>query len=350
MAAAAHDLVTATPDGLHCAAGGFHIDPWRPVGEAVITHGHGDHARAGNGLNHCLPETAAILRWRLGAEVPVRTHAPGERFLLGGTEVSLHPAGHILGSAQVRIEHQHRAWVVTGDYKRQPDPTCAAFEPLRCDALVTESTFALPVYRWPPGADVAQEILAWWSACAERGQTALLFCYALGKAQRILAELARLTDRRVLLHGALTEGVALYRDAGVAMLPSEAVLEQQRSADFAGELVLAPPSAHGSPWMRRFRSASTAFASGWMRIRGNRRRRGHDRGFVLSDHADWPALLQTIEQSGARRILATHGQSEALVRHLRERGLDATSLPTHHTEAAPPSVGARLTRDGDSPP
>ena len=359
MAPFAADLVTATPEGLHCAAGGFHIDPWQPVAEAVITHGHGDHARPGHGVYHCLDSCAPILRWRLGADIAIREHAPGASFQLGGATVSLHPAGHILGSAQVRIAHDGRTWVVTGDYKRQPDPTCAPFEPLRCDVLVTEATFALPVYRWPHGTKVAQEILDWWSACRGRGQTALLFCYALGKAQRILAELARRTDRRVLLHGALMEGVALYRAAGVAMLPTEAVLEQQRGADFAGELVLAPPSARGTPWMRRFRNASTGFASGWMRIRGNRRRRGHDRGFVMSDHADWPALLQTIEASGARRILATHGNSEALVRYLRERGLDAATLRTPYgadadatSDTAPgsqPPVGARRTRDGDAP-
>lgn len=324
------DLVVATREGLYCPAGDFHIDPWRPVPRAVITHGHGDHARGGMGLYHCLADSAPILRWRLGAELPIVAHAPGAPFAAGNARVSLHPAGHVLGSAQVRIEVDGEVWVVTGDYKRDPDPTCAPFEVVRCDTLITEATFALPVYRWLPTPEVAADILAWWDGCAARGQTAVLFCYALGKAQRVLAELARLTDRRVLLHGAMVPGVAVYRDAGIAMLPTEPVMEQAKGTDFAGELVMAPPSAGGSTWMRRFRKPSTGFASGWMRIRGNRRRRGHDRGFVISDHADWPSLLRTIEESGATRILATHGNSEALVRLLCERGVDAAALRTEY--------------------
>lgn len=324
------DLVVATREGLYCPAGDFHIDPWRPVPRAVITHGHGDHARSGMGLYHCMAESAPILRWRLGAELPIAEHAPGEPFDAGNARVSLHPAGHVLGSAQVRIEVDGEVWVVTGDYKRDPDPTCAPFEVVRCDTLITEATFALPVYRWLPTPEVAAEILAWWDGCAARGHTAVLFCYALGKAQRVLAELARLTDRRVLLHGAMVPGVAVYRDAGIAMLPTAAVMDQDKGTDFAGELVLAPPSAGGSTWMRRFRKPSTGFASGWMRIRGNRRRRGHDRGFVISDHADWPSLLRTIEESGASRILATHGNSDALVRLLCERGVDAAALRTEY--------------------
>jgi putative mRNA 3-end processing factor len=184
------------------------------------------------------------------------------------------------------------------------------------------------VYRWPPMDDVAREILEWWDECRAQGETAVLFCYALGKAQRVLAELAAITDRRVLLHGAMTRAVDIYRDAGVHMLPTETVSEQERGIDFSGELVLAPPSAGGSTWMRRFKKSSTAFASGWMQLRGNRRRRGHDRGFVVSDHADWPALLRTIEETGATRVLATHGNTDALVRTLRERGLDADALRT----------------------
>ena len=324
------DLVVATREGLYCPAGDFHIDPWRPVPRAVITHGHGDHARSGSGHYHCLHDCAPILRWRLGQDLPISGSAEGEAFGMGDARVSLHPAGHVLGSAQVRIEHDGRVWVVTGDYKRDPDPTCKPFEVVPCDTLITEATFALPVYRWRDTGEVAQEILDWWDGCRAREQTAVLFCYALGKAQRVLAELARLTDRRALLHGAMVPGVAVYRDAGVPMLPTEPVMEQLKGTAFAGELVLAPPSAGGSTWMRRFRKPSTAFVSGWMRIRGNRRRRGHDRGFVISDHADWPSLLRTIADTGARRILATHGNSEALVRLLCERGVDAATLKTEY--------------------
>jgi putative mRNA 3-end processing factor len=242
--------------------------------------------------------------------------------------VSLHAAGHILGSAQVRIEAEGEVWVVTGDYKRDPDPTCAAFEVVPCDVLVTESTFALPVYRWPPAERVARDVLAWWDDCAGRRIPAVLCCYALGKAQRLLAEMARLTGRPVHLHGAMTALVDAYRRAGVVMLPTMPVSDSARGCDFAGELVLAPPSAVGSPWIRRFRNASIGFASGWMQVRGHRRRRGYDRGFVLSDHADWPGLLATVRDSGARRVLAMHGDTDAFVRHLRETGIDAAALRT----------------------
>jgi putative mRNA 3-end processing factor len=320
------DLVELRPEGLYCASGDFHIDPWRPVPRAVITHAHGDHAQAGSGLYHCVQACAPLLKWRLGAEVALASHAYRDEFSLGDARVSLHPAGHILGSAQVRIEFDGRVCVVSGDYKRDPDPTCLPFEPVACDTFVTEATFALPVYRWRPTRDVALEILAWWDECRTRGSTAVLFCYSLGKAQRVLAELAALCDRRVLLHGAMTPGVEIYRAAGVHMLPTEVLLEQQRGADFAGELVLAPPSAGGSTWMRRFREVSVGFASGWMQVRGNRRRRNYDRGFVISDHADWPSLLRTVRETGARRVLATHGNTDALVRVLRDDGIDAQAL------------------------
>lgn len=322
------DLVQLRPEGLYCPAGDFHIDPWRPVPRAVITHAHGDHAQGGSGLYHCARDGAALLACRLGAEAPLAPHHYAEAFTLGNARVSMHPAGHILGSAQVRIECGGEVWVVSGDYKRDPDPTCAPFEPLRCDAFITEATFGFPVYRWPDTSQVAAEILEWWDECRAANRAAVLYCYALGKAQRLLAELAKLTDRRVLLHGAMTRMVEIYREAGIVMLPTQTVSEQGKAAEFAGELILAPPSAAGSPWMRRFGNASTGFASGWMQLRGNRRRRGYDRGFVVSDHADWPGLLRTVEETGAARVLATHGNSEPLVQTLRERGVAAETLRT----------------------
>ncbi|MFC3131012.1 ligase-associated DNA damage response exonuclease [Coralloluteibacterium stylophorae] len=333
-------LIELRAEGLYCPAGDFHIDPWRPVPRAVITHGHGDHARAGSGTYHLASAGLPILEWRLGAQ-DYRTHAYGEAFDLGGVRVSLHPAGHVLGSAQVRVEAGDRVWVASGDYKRDPDPTCAPFEPVRCDAFITEATFGLPIYRWRPTREVAAEILAWWQGCRARGETAVLFAYALGKAQRVLAELAALVPEaeraahRVLLHGAMAQGVRIYREAGIAMLPTEPLSEQPegrrpRTDAFAGDLVLAPPSAAGSAWMRRFRRASLGFASGWMRVRGSRRRRGYDRGFVISDHADWPSLLRTVEDTGARQVFATHGDTAALVRVLCERGIDARTLRTEY--------------------
>lgn len=319
-------LLELRPEGLYCPAGDFHIDPVRPVPRAVLTHAHADHARPGSRRYWAAHQSAALLRQRLGSTIDLEPLDYGQAVHFGPVRVSLHPAGHILGSAQVRVEHEGAVWVVTGDFKREADPTCTPFEPLRCDTLICEATFALPVYRWPPLDQVIAEIRQWWRDCAARRRPALLFCYALGKAQRLLAELARAGDETVYLHGAMQPLVELYRQHGIRMLPTEPVAEQPRGHDYAGCLILAPPSAAGSPWMRRFHGASTAFASGWMQLRGNRRRRGHDRGFVLSDHADWPGLLRTIAESGARRVLATHGQTEVLVRHLREQGLEAAEL------------------------
>ncbi|MDB6164768.1 MAG: ligase-associated damage response exonuclease [Xanthomonadaceae bacterium] len=323
----AGDLVVLRPEGLYCPSGDFHIDPWLPVPRAVITHGHGDHARPGMGEYHAVRDGLPILFWRLG-EQRYYPREYGESFQLGDATVSLHPAGHVLGSAQVRIQVGGEVWVVSGDYKRQPDPTCAPFEVVTCDVFITEATFGLPVYRWPDTAAVAQDIIDWRQQCEARGETAVLFCYALGKAQRLLAELGKLTDRPALLHGTIAAGVRVYRDCGVPMLETHAVAEPWTKKNYAGELVLAPPSAAGSPWMRRFRGAQHGFASGWMRIRGNRRRRNYDRGFVVSDHADWPALIQTVHDTGARRVIATHGNTDAIVRALCEDGLDAEAFRT----------------------
>jgi len=325
------DLVVSTPEGLYCPAGDFHIDPWRPVPRAVITHGHGDHARAGMGTYHVAADGLPVLQWRLG-EQDYRVHALGERVRIGDALVSFHPAGHVLGSTQVRIEVDGEVWVASGDYKRDPDPTCLPFEVVPCDVFITECTFGLPIYRWPRAADVARDIVQWREECAANGEAAILYCYALGKAQRVLAELAAHTDRPAYVHGAIDAGVQVYRQAGIPMLDTLRVADEARGADFAGELVIAPPSAAGSPWIRRFRRAQQGFASGWMRIRGNRRRRNYDRGFVISDHADWPSLLRTVEETGARRVIATHGDTAALVRVLNEAGIDTGVFSTGYGE------------------
>lgn len=321
-------LVELTDKGLYCPAGDFHIDPWRPVPRAVITHGHADHARPGSGLYFAEGSGIPILRQRLGADLRSHALVYGETLELGRARVSLYPAGHILGSAQVRIEVAGEVWVITGDFKRDKDPTCAAFEPVRCDTLITEATFALPIYRWPDIDVVAADIYRWWQANAEQGRASVLFCYALGKAQRVLAALLAHTEQRVLLHGAAVPLTDIYRQAGVAMLPTEPALEAEVEKKFAGELVIAPPGANGTAWMKRFGDCDTGFCSGWMLLRGNRRRRGYDRGFVMSDHADWPALIQTIEESRASQVLATHGRSDILVRYLTERGMQAAELRT----------------------
>ena len=314
-------MIADSPQGLYCPGGAFHLDPLLPVERAVVTHAHGDHARAGSASYLCTPETGALLRRRLvGARVETLPY--GERRRIGDVTVSLHPAGHMLGSAQLRIEGSAGVWVVSSDYKREADPTCAPFEPLRSDVFVTEATYALPLFRWDDPGAVASEIVAWWHG--NPGKTSVLFCYALGKAQRLLAEIGRITDRPVWVHGMIEPFAQVYRECGVRLAETRHVGDER---GLAGELVLAPITARGTPWMKRFRSFEQRFASGLMRIRGTRRRRGFDRGFVVSDHADWPGLLRTVRETGAQRVLATHGHREALVRHLRESaGVDAAPI------------------------
>lgn len=323
-------LVEPTAAGLYCAAGGFHIDPWGPVDRAVITHAHGDHLRAGSRAYLCAAAGIRVVRHRLGPDAAVQQAAYGEPVQMNGVRVSLHPAGHILGSAQVRIEHRGEVWVASGDYKRAPDPTCAPFEPQRCHTFITEATFGLPLFRWDAPAATVAEICAWWDEMRAAGRPAVVFAYALGKAQRVLAELARCTDRTVFVHGALVDLTDAYRASGVALPPVVRATDAARGASFGGGLVVAPLSARGTTWMRRFGDHSSAFASGWMRIRGARRRRGYDRGFALSDHADWEALLQTIADTGAARVFVTHGYTRELARFLGERGTDARPWQTQY--------------------
>ena len=320
-------MIKLRPEGLYCPAGDFYIDPWRPVARAVITHGHGDHARRGMGAYYATDPTLPILVWRLGQQ-KYHVHEYGVPFALGHAKVSLHPAGHVLGSAQVRVEVDGEVWVASGDYKRQTDPTCAPFEVVPCDTFITEATFGLPIYRWPDTRAVVSDIVQWREECALRGEAAILYCYALGKAQRVLAELKALDTAPVWLHGAVAKGVDVYRAAGVEMVETRAVMGADKNQSYAGALVIAPPSAAGSPWVRRFRGAQHGFASGWMRVRGNRRRGNYDRGFVLSDHADWPALLTTVQETGATRVIATHGNTDALVRTLNEAGTRAETFDT----------------------
>jgi putative mRNA 3-end processing factor len=323
------ELITLTPEGLYCPAGGFHIDPWRPVTRAVITHAHADHARQGSDRYHAAASGTGLLRRRLGEDSSIEGHAFETPIELGGVQVSFHPAGHVLGSAQIRVEGEGEVWVISGDYKCDDDPSTEPFRPVPCDVFVTEATFALPIYRWDPIERVMDELLTWHGENAAAGRASVVFCYALGKAQRLLAEIGQRSDLTVLVHGAIDALLPAYRDAGIQLAPTLPVGEKKKGEDFSGALVLAPPSAFGSPWLQRFPDPATAFASGWMRVRGNRRRRGFDRGFVLSDHADWPGLLATIEATGAKRVFATHGNSDTLARYLREeRGLWAEPLQT----------------------
>jgi putative mRNA 3-end processing factor len=321
------ELIEATDRGLYCAAGDFYIDPWQPVDRAVITHAHGDHAHAGCQQYLTTQAGEELLRLRVGSDASIQTAAYGEALTLGRTRVSLHPAGHILGSAQVRVESADETWVVSGDYKIEPDSTCDPFEPIRCHTFVTESTFGLPIYRWLPQAGVFADVHAWWRANQEVGKASLVFAYALGKAQRLLAGLDREAGP-IFTHGAVEKVNAAYTAAGIHLPFARHVSTVERGDSWNRALIVAPPSARGTPWTRRFGAVSTAFLSGWMQIRGTRRRRAVDRGFVLSDHADWPGLLGAIKATGAERVRVTHGYAPVLARWLAEQGIEALALQT----------------------
>jgi putative mRNA 3-end processing factor len=329
------DLIVATSQGLYCPAGDFHIDPWQSVAQAVITHAHADHARPGSAAYLAHAASAGVLRSRLG-DIDLQTLAYGEPLVRRGVRISLHPAGHVIGSAQVRIEHRGQVWVVSGDYfvsgAGDTNATCAGFEPLRCHCFVTESTFALPVYRWAPQAAVFGEINRWWQANADGGRASLLMGYAFGKAQRLLAGVDA-SIGPIAAHRAVERVTEAYRTAGVS-LPAMRRVTELAATELRRALVIAPPSVQGSPWLRRLGDYSDAFASGWMQLRGARRRRGVDRGFVLSDHADWPGLQSAIRATGAERVIVTHGYEAVMVRWLQSQGLQAETFATEYGDDA----------------
>ena len=327
------DLIVERPQGLYCPPGDFYIDPWRPVARAVITHAHADHARRGHGAYLATAISAGVLRARLG-DISLQGLQYGETVKVNGVTISLHPAGHVLGSAQVRVEHAGRVWVASGDYfvsghTNDHNTTCTPFEPVRCDCFITESTFGLPIYRWQPQADVMAQVNAWWQANADVGRTSLLLGYSFGKAQRLLGGVdARIGP--IYVHGAVEPLNEAYRAAGVALPPTIRLDARDKALDLRRALVVAPPSVLGSVWARKLGDCSDAFASGWMQLRGARRRHGVDRGFVLSDHADWPGLQRAIAATGASRVIVTHGYEAVMVRWLQDQGLQAGSFTTEY--------------------
>ena len=331
-------LITSTPRGLYCAAGDFYIDPWLPVERAVITHAHSDHARWGSARYLCAAPGLAPLRVRMAPDAPIEGLPYGEPVLINGVRVSLPPAGPVLGSSQVRVEHRGEVWVVSGDYKLDPDPTCDPFEAVRCHAFISESTFGLPVYRWKEPAQLFEGVNAWWRANAEAKRASVVFAYAFGKAQRILASVDA-SIGPIITHGAVENLNRAYREAGIRLPETRAVGDFEK-LEPAGALIVAPPSAQSTPWLRRFGDYSDAFASGWMAIRGARRRRAVDQGFPLSDHADWPSLNRAIAATGAERIFVTHGQVAPMVRWLQERGLEAQAMRTEFEGEAGAEEGA----------
>ncbi|MEM7632198.1 MAG: ligase-associated DNA damage response exonuclease [Pseudomonadota bacterium] len=318
--------LTFTPSGIYCAAGDFYIDPWRPVDRALITHGHADHARPGMGSYLATDLAAPVMRHRLG-DIALDTIRYGETRVIGSATVSFHPAGHVPGSAQIRVEVAGEAWVASGDYKVVDDGLSTPFEPVKCHSFITESTFGLPVFRWQAQDVVAAELNRWWAACAAAGKTAFLGCYALGKAQRLLTLLDP-EQGPILTHTAIENTNTVLRAQGLSLPDTIRADADLVPKDHPSAIVLCPPSAIGSAWARKFGLQDTGFASGWMALRGIRRRRAGDRGFVISDHADWTGLLDAIKATSAENIYVTHGYTDIFSRYLNETGWNAQVVPT----------------------
>jgi putative mRNA 3-end processing factor len=321
----AKPLLAFTDKGIYCEAADVYLDPWRQVNKAIISHGHADHSRAGhkNYITH--HRNIPIMQHRLGP-VKVKGVEWGKTFQVNGVNFSLHPAGHIVGSSQIRVEHKGEVWVFSGDYKDEADGLATPYEPIRCHTFITECTFGLPAFKWIPQLEVFSEINQWWSANKAEGLTSVLFGYSLGKAQRLIKYLDP-SIGRIYTHAAVENLNEVIR--GITTLPETIrITKNTTKEEIFGNIVIAPPSAHGSPWLKRMVPYVTASASGWMAFRGARRRRAIDKGFVLSDHCDWQGLLSSIEATGASRIICTHGYSEIFSRFLREKGYDAFTEST----------------------
>jgi putative mRNA 3-end processing factor len=320
-------LLKFTKKGIYCPEGKFYIDPWRPVKQALITHAHADHSRPGHQhyLAHRLSES--IMRQRLGDDIQIETVEYNRKITINGIKVSFHPAGHIPGSAQIRLERKGKVSVISGDYKLENDGLSTPFEPVKCHEFVTETTFGLPIYQWKPQSETFDEINQWWRQNQKNGKTSVIFAYALGKAQRIMKNVdTRLGN--IYTHGAVENATEALRKMGLDLPETTKITNDIPKKDYAGNLVIATPASIGTPWMKKLAPYSTGIASGWMMLRGTRRRKAADRGFVLSDHADWNGLLNAVKLSEAETIYSTHGYSNVFTKYLQEQGLNAISLDT----------------------
>lgn len=322
------DLLQFTEQGIYCPQADVFIDPWKPVKHALVTHGHADHARWGHENYLCTQTAEPVIRHRIGEKAAIETVPFGQTTTINGVKFSFHPAGHIPGSAQIRVEHKGHVWVVSGDYKLMDDGFSEPFEPVSCNVFITESTFGLPIYKWKPQQEVFADIHRWRRQNQDEGKASVLCGYSLGKAQRLLANLDPSTGP-IFTHGAIENVNELLREHGWQLPPTQKVTKDIDKKQFRQALILAPPSAIGSTWMNRFKPLSVAMASGWMTLRGARRR-AVDRGFILSDHADWDGLNEAVLQSGAERVFVTHGYSNQFARWLTEQGLDAREVSTEY--------------------
>lgn len=322
-------LIEFSDKGLYCPAGKFYIDPWRPVDKAVITHAHSDHARWGSKHYLCHHHTKPILEVRLGKDNSYQSIEWNQPIDMNGVKVSLHPAGHIIGSSQIRIEHKGEVWVVSGDYKVENDGMSGAFEPVKCHTFITESTFGLPIYYWKPQAEIFSNIQTWVRANQAAGKSSILIAYSLGKAQRLLPCLAEVTDT-ILVHGAVYNVHKALEDAGWKLPKVQRVTPDTPKELLKSAVVIAPGSAEGTPWIKKFAPYAVGICSGWMQVRGNVRRKNADGGFALSDHADWPGLLQAIKATEAQKVFVTHGFQHAFSRYLNEQGIPAAEVATEY--------------------
>jgi len=317
------NLLEFTEKGIYCEKADIYIDAWKPVDKVIVTHGHSDHARWGSKHYLCHTDSDPIIRWRLGDDNTIESIGYDKPLMINGVKFSFHPAGHIIGSAQVKVEYKGETWVVSGDYKLENDGLSTPFEPITCDVFITESTFGLPVYKWKAQESVFAEINQWWQNNANEGKASLLTGYSLGKAQRLLQGL-NIAIGPVFVHGAIDNINQVIASNGIKLKPYQRVNADMKKDAFRKALILAPPSAANSPWVRRFQPLSLGIASGWMSLRGTRRRRAADRGFILSDHADWDGLNQAIQATNAERIIITHGYRSIFARWLNENGYQAT--------------------------
>ena len=321
-------LIEFSEKGLYCRAGGFYIDPWRPVEKAVITHAHSDHARWGSQWYLCHHFTKPILQARLGQN-NYQGIEWNETIYINGVRVSLHPAGHIIGSSQVRVEYEGDVWVVSGDYKLENDGLSGQFEPVKCHTFITESTFGLPIYNWKPQEEIFRNIQNWITENKSEGKTSILIAYSLGKAQRLLPCIAAITDK-ILAHGAVYNMHMALVNAGWDLPKLERVTPETPKEDLKGAVVIAPSSAEGTPWLKKFSPYAIGICSGWMQVRGNTRRKNADAGFALSDHADWNGLLEAIKATEAEKVFVTHGFQHAFSRYLNEQGIASEEVRTEY--------------------
>ena len=320
-------LLQFTSKSIYCPPADVHIDPWIPVDRAIITHAHSDHAKPGSKNYLAHKDSEAILRMRLGEDISLQCVNYGETFMINGVQFSLHPAGHVIGSSQVRVEYNNEVWAVSGDYKLEDDNFCEPFEPVRCNVFVTESTFGLPIYKWHSQETVMNDISQWLQRNKDEGKASILMGYALGKMQRILKNLYT-GDTPLLAHGAVYSVNERLRAAGFSLPEITLITKETDKKIFRGALILAPPSADGSAWLKKFSPYSIGFCSGWMRVRGAKNRRALDQGFVLSDHADWSGLNAAIRDTGAEKVFVTHGYTSIFSRWLNENNISSAEVKT----------------------